>query len=117
MTPLRQRMTDELLARNYAPGTRTNYLHHIVEYAKFFHASPDLLDLDAVREYQVHLLEDRKLSPETVNQFVSAAKFLYLEVLEVPWGQEQFPRARRFHKLPVVLSQEACQPKPGEGWR
>ncbi len=54
MTPLRQRMTDELLARNYAPGTRTNYLHHlhhIVEFARFLHASPELLDLDAVREY------------------------------------------------------------------
>ena len=106
MTPLRQRMNDELLARNYAPGTVTNYLHHIAGYAKFFNTSPDLLDLDAVRDYSVHLLHERKLSAESANQFVSAAKFLYLEVLDLPWGQEQFPRARRAYKLPVVLSQE-----------
>jgi integrase/recombinase XerD len=62
--------------------------------------------LDAVREYEIYLLEERKISPESVNTFVSAAKFLYLETLAMPWGSQDFPRVKRPHKLPVVLSLE-----------
>jgi integrase/recombinase XerD len=62
--------------------------------------------LEAVRQYQLHLLHEKKLSPESINQFVSAVKFLYLNTLEMPWGQEQFPRVRRPSRLPVVLSLE-----------
>ena len=51
-------------------------------------------------------MNEKKLSPESINQFVSAVKFLYLNTLEMPWGQEQFPRVRRPSKLPVVLSPE-----------
>lgn len=106
MTLLRQRMIDEMRLRNFAPGTQTNYLHHITGLASYYGLSPDKLDLEAIREYMVYLIEDRKLSAESVNQFVSAASFCFLEVLEMPWGREQFPRARRRHRLPVVLSQE-----------
>jgi integrase/recombinase XerD len=67
---------------------------------------PDKLGLEAVREYQLYLLNERKLSPESINTFVTAVKFLYLETLEMPWGNEVFPRVRRPSKLPVVLSQE-----------
>lgn len=106
MTLLRQRMIDEMRLRNFAAGTQHNYLHHIEGLANYFKLSPDKLDLEAIREYMVYLIEDRKLSAESVNQFVSAAIFLFLDVLELPWGREQFPRARRRHRLPVVLSQE-----------
>jgi integrase/recombinase XerD len=41
-----------------------------------------------------------------VNQSVSALKFLYLKVLEMPWSDDHFPRAKRPHKLPVILSPE-----------
>jgi hypothetical protein len=37
-------------------------------------------------------------------------QFLYLTTLEMPWTTEYFPRVRRAHKLPVVLSQEKCWP-------
>jgi site-specific recombinase XerD len=46
------------------------------------------------------------MSPESINSFVSAVQFLYLITLEMPWGKGCFPRVRRFHKLPVVLSPE-----------
>jgi integrase len=46
------------------------------------------------------------MSPESVNTFVSAAQFLYLNTLEMPWTSEYFPRVKRPLKLPVVLSQE-----------
>ncbi len=65
-----------------------------------------MLDLEAVREFQLYLLNERKLSPESINQYVSSVKFLYLITLEMPWTDEYFPRVRRPYKLPLVLSQE-----------
>jgi len=104
MTMLRQRMTEEMQLRNLALTTQRSYLHYVREFARYFNLSPEHLDLEAVRQYQLHLLQERKLSPESVNTFVSAIQFLYLETLEMPWKKEDFPRTRKERKLPVVLS-------------
>jgi len=106
MTPLRQRMTEDMQLRNFTSATQKNYLHHVTGFADYFNQSPQNLDLEATRQYQLHLLNERKLSPETMNQCMSAIKFLYLTTLEMPWTDEYFPRIRRAHKLPVVLSCE-----------
>jgi site-specific recombinase XerD len=106
ITELRQRMIEDMQLRNLTPATQRNYIHYVADFAKYFGVSPEKLDLEAVREYELYLLNERKLSPESINTFVTAVKFLYLQTLEMPWGNEQFPRVRRPHKLPVVLSQE-----------
>lgn len=106
MTPLRQRMIEDMQLRNLTPRTQRNYVHHVAAFAKYFGKSPEVLDLEAVRQYQLHLLNERKLSPESINQYISSVKFLYLTTLEMPWTDEYFPRVRRAHKLPIVLSQE-----------
>ena len=106
MTPLRQRMIDDMQLRNLAARTQKNYIAHVAAFAKYFGKSPAELDIEAVRQYQLYLLNQRKLSPESVNQYISSVKFLYLITLEMPWTSEYFPRVRRAHKLPVVLSQE-----------
>ena len=106
MTPLRQRMIDDMQLRNLAAGTQKHYISLVAGFAKYFGTSPENLDIEAVRQSQLYLLNERKLSPDAVNQCVSALKFLYLTTLEMPWTNEYFPRARRRHKLPVVLSQE-----------
>jgi len=105
-TPLRQRMIEDMKLRGFSPGTIRQYTYHIEQFARYFHLSPAKLDLEAVRQFELHLLVEKKLSPESVNQFVSAAKFLYLQTLEMPWNDTDFPRAKRPHKLPAVLSQE-----------
>jgi site-specific recombinase XerD len=99
-------MLEDMQLRNLTPETQRNYIHHVAGFAKYFGKSPELLDLEAVRQYQLYLLNERKLSPETINQYISAVQFLYLTTLEMPWTTEYFPRVRRAHKLPVVLSQE-----------
>lgn len=104
MTPLRQRMLEDMQLRNFAPGTQEGYIRYVAQFAKYFHRSPAELDLEAVRQYQLHLLLEEKLSAESVNSFVSAVRFLYLVTLEMPWTEDSFPRARRPSKLPVVLS-------------
>ena len=44
MTPLRQRMIDDMQARNLSPATPKNYIHYVYELAKFFMRSPDDLE-------------------------------------------------------------------------
>jgi integrase/recombinase XerD len=78
MTPLRQRMIEDMRIRNFAATTERSYIHYVAQFAKYFDLSPDKLDLEAVRQYQLFLTQDRNLSPESVNTFVSAAQFLYL---------------------------------------
>jgi integrase/recombinase XerD len=106
MTPLRQRMLDDMQLRNLAASTQKQYIHHVAAFARYFGKSPEDLDIEAVRQYQLYLLNERKLSPEAVNQCISAMKFLFLTTLEMPWTNEYFPHVRRAYKLPIVLSQE-----------
>ncbi len=97
MTPLRQRMTEDMQLRNLGTETQRAYLHYITGLARFYQTSPDHLGLEEIREYQLYLME-------SVNAFVSAAKFLYNVTLETPWPEAALPRCRVPHKLPVVLS-------------
>ncbi len=106
MTLLRQRMLDDMQLRNLAPTTQRNYIHHVANFAMHHRRSPEFLDIDDVRNYQLYLLNERKQSPEAVNQCTSALKFVYLTTLDMPWTDEYFPRAKRASKLPIVLSHE-----------
>ena len=92
--------------RGLAPTTQRSYLHYVSEFAKYYNLSPEKLDLEAIRQYEVHLLEERKMSPQSVNTFVSAVQFLYLVTLEMPWGKHCFPRVRCASTLPIVLDPE-----------
>jgi len=104
ITPLRRRMLEDMQLRNLCPETQRNYVFHIHGLARFYQTSPDQLSLEEIREYQLYLINERRLSPDSVNQFVSAAKFLYNVTLETPWPEGVLPRARVPHRLPVVLS-------------
>jgi site-specific recombinase XerD len=99
-------MIDDMQLRNLAASTQRQYIAYVAGFAKYFGKSPAELDIEAVRQYQLYLLNERKLSPESVNQYISAVQFLYCSTLEMPWTSECFPRAHRHHKLPIVLSQE-----------
>jgi site-specific recombinase XerD len=106
MTPLRQRFVEDMQLRNFASTTIRSYIHYAAEFALYFGRGPEHLDLEAVRQYQLYLTNDRKLSAQSVNTFVSAAQFLFLETLEMPWKKEDFPRPRIEQKLPLVLTHD-----------
>ncbi len=106
MTPLRRRMVEDMQLRNFSTETQRSYIHYVAVFAKFYDASPEHLSLDDIRNYQLHLLEERRLSPPSINCFVAAAKFLYTITLEMPWTDEHFTRLKVPQKLPVVLSRE-----------
>ena len=106
MTPLRQRMIDDMRLRNFAPRHSEKLYRSRGGIRPLFGKNSYLLDMEAVRDYLLYLLDERKMSPETVNQQVSALQFLYLTTLEMPWNPRDFPRAKRPCRLPVVLSHE-----------
>jgi len=78
VTHLRQLMLDELQRRNYSPNTVRSYVHAVEDFARYFRRSPGQLGPDHVREYQVHLFRDRKLSPSTIEGQAAALRFLFV---------------------------------------
>src|ERR1035438_6445577 len=106
MTPLRKRMIEDMQLRNFAPETQRNYLHHIAGLARFFQTSPEHLNLEDIRQYQVYVDDDCRYSAQSVNQFVSAVKFLYEITLEAPFDRAALLRARVPNKAPIILSQQ-----------
>jgi len=106
MTPLRQRMLEDMGIRNLAKNTQSAYVQHVVAYAKHFHRSPDVLGLDEVRAYQVHLTQTRMLSPSSVNVATGALRFLYKVTLKRDWSIDEIPMSKKPFRLPVILSRE-----------
>jgi site-specific recombinase XerD len=102
-------MIEDMRIRNLATNTQRLYVHYVAGFAKYFHRDPAKLDLEAVRQYQLHLSQERKQSPQSINTFISAVQFLYLVTLEMPWDRHDFPRARLDEKLPVVLAPDEIQ--------
>lgn len=94
MTPLRRRMLEDMRIRNLSTGTQQSYIHYIAGFPKHYKSSPDKLGLDDVRNYRLHVLDDCQLASQTVNGFVAAAKFLYTQTLEMPWGLGRLPKSQ-----------------------
>ena len=106
MTRLRQRMLDELQRRNYSSNTIRSYMHAVEEFARYFRRSPEQLGPDHVREYQVHLFRDRKLSPRTVEGQAAALRFLFVKTLRRSYLPDAIPFPKCHKHLPTVLSKE-----------
>ena len=107
MTPLRQRMTEDMRVRNLAHGTQGCYLQQVSLFARYFNKSPELLGPEDIRTYQVHLTDEKKLSPSSIVIAVSALRFLYKVSLKQDWSfQDMIPAPKKPQKLPVILSPE-----------
>ena len=106
MTPLRQRMIEDMQMRNLSPHTIDYYVRQVALFARYFNRSPELLGLDEIRTYQLHLVHERKLGWGSFNQAVCALRFLYLKTLGKDWNIESIPFAKQPKKLPLVLSQD-----------
>ncbi|WP_179258184.1 phage integrase N-terminal SAM-like domain-containing protein, partial [Caballeronia sordidicola] len=55
ISPLRQRMMDDMRMRRLAPTTQSNYLRVVREFTVFLGRSPDTATVEELRRYQLHL--------------------------------------------------------------
>jgi integrase/recombinase XerD len=106
MTALRKRMLEELQRRNYSPTTIRAYLHAVEAFAQHFGKSPDKLDQEHLRQYQLHLLHDRKFTVGTIVSTIAALRFFFVRVLRRPYREIDLVYPKRPERLPTVLSQE-----------
>jgi integrase/recombinase XerD len=105
MTPLRQRMLEDLQIRNLSPLTQPAYVEHIARFARYFGRSPAVLGPEEIRAYLVYLTTERHLAPSTIIIAVAALRFLYTVTLQKPWSVETvIPAPKEPQRVPVVLS-------------
>jgi integrase/recombinase XerD len=102
----RKLMLDELQRCNYAQNTVRAYIHAVEDFSRYFHRSPDRLGPEQIREYQVHLFRDCKLSPGTIEGRTAALRFLFVKTLRRPYLSGHIPFPKRQRRMPTVLSQE-----------
>jgi len=105
ISPLRRRMIEDMTIRNLSPATQRAYIHAVAKLSHYFRGSPDKLDLEDVRAFQVHLVKNG-LSWPALNQTVCALRFFYRVTMRQADLPELIPHARVPRKLPVVLSAE-----------
>ena len=106
MTLLRQRMLEDLQIRHYSPTTIRIYLHAVTEFAQHFGKSPDRLGAEHIRQYQLFLVKEKKVSRPTFIQVVCALRFFYTHTLNRTVSMGRIPFPRRERKLPLILSRE-----------
>jgi integrase/recombinase XerD len=97
---------EEIARRNYSEGTTRAYLRVLHSLADYFQQPPERLEPDQIRAFSAHLITDRKLSANTVNQMVGALRFFYLTVLNKPWRGHEMPYPKKDVRLPVIWSPE-----------
>ena len=103
MDTLREKMLAELQLRGITPRTQTAYLREIAKLENYFNRSPEELGEEEVKEYLVHMLEDRGLSSGTYKYYAAGIKFLYRTTLNRGEVVEKIKYPKAKIKLPVVL--------------
>ncbi len=106
MTPLKQRMLEDLHIRNYSPSTVRCYVRSVAEFAKHFNKSPEHLGPEEIRQWQLYLRDEKKLKLSSYIQAVCALRFFYRNTLvrmgELRHARYELAIAKRL-AAPVVL--------------
>ena len=105
VSPLRQRMLDDMRMRKLGAKTQTGYVRGVRRFAAFLGRSPDTATAEALRRFQLDLV-DHGASPTTINSTLSALKFFFDVTLGHGELMAKIQPVRVPTKLPVVLSPE-----------
>ena len=76
ISPLRQRMTDDMRMRKLSPKTQSGYIRAVRQFAAYLGRSPDTASTEDLRNYQLHLV-DQGISPVSLNAAISGLKFFF----------------------------------------
>jgi integrase/recombinase XerD len=103
ISPLRQRMLDDMRMRKLSDKTQSHYLRAVRRFAAYLGRPPDTASAEELRRYQLHLV-DAGISPASLNAAISGLKFFFDITLD---HAELMARMQPVHlprTLPVILS-------------
>ena len=103
-TTLRQRMLQDLQLAGLSERTQEAYLRAVRQLADHFHTPPDRLTEQQVRDYFLHLKNDRKFASASLVIAYSGIKFFYSHTTPRNWPTLQKLRVPKQRRLPDVLS-------------
>src|SRR5208337_1035249 len=102
----RRLMIEDMQLRGLSPHTQAAYLMRVTLFARFCNKHPDNLGEKEVREYLLHLVNEKHASYGVVTQTYFALRFLYRITMKRPWDVEQIPCMKKPERLPVILDKE-----------
>jgi site-specific recombinase XerD len=105
ISPLRQRLIDDMTARRFSEATRKDYVRHVRTFAAFLGRSPDTATSNDLRRFQLHMAQ-QQVSPWSINAAIAALRFFFTVTLERPDLVRPLRIVNEPRKAPVVLSQE-----------
>lgn len=105
VSPLRQRMIEDMRMRRLAPKTQTAYIRAVRRFAAYLGRSPESATTEDLRNFQLHLV-DQGSSPVTLNAIITGLKFFCDITLDRPDLMAKMQPVRVPRTLPVVLSRE-----------
>ena len=105
ISPLRQRLIDDMNMRRFSRETQRNYLRDIGRLATFLGRSPDTATADDLRRFQIEQQDDGVPVP-TMNSIVSALRFFFTHTVDRPDLARRLVRLAHPRNLPVVLRRD-----------
>ena len=103
MTPLRQRMLEDMQLRGLSARTQGSYVVAVRQLAEHFHTSPDRLSEEQLRQYFLYLANEKQVARATATIALCGIRFFFEQTLRREWTTLRFVRPAPEHKLPVVL--------------
>ncbi len=105
-SPFINMVRNAIRLRHYSHSTEKTYVYWIRKFIRFHkYKHPAEMHTDEVTSFLTYLAVERKVSPSTQNQALSALLFLYRSVLNKPFDKQiAGVRASPKRKLPVVLT-------------
>ncbi|MEN8174329.1 MAG: site-specific integrase [Pseudomonadota bacterium] len=103
ISPLRQRMIDDMTLRKLAPKTQAAYLRAVKNLTRFLGRAPDTATAEDLRRYQLHLVAGG-ISRGALNATITALRFFFAVTLDRPKVMAKMRHVRDPRTLPVVLS-------------
>jgi site-specific recombinase XerD len=105
ISPLRQRLIDDMNMRQFSRETQRNYLRDVGRFATFLGRSPNTATAEDVRRFQIEQ-HDAGVPTPTMNSIVSALRFFFTHTIDRPDLARRAIRVAHPRNLPVVLSRD-----------
>jgi site-specific recombinase XerD len=105
ISPLRQRMIEDMMVRNFVEKTRNDYIRQVKTFTAFLGRLPDTATAEDLRRFQLHQTRTG-VRPPSINSSVAALRFFFTVTLDRPEMSRHLTFVREPRKMPAVLSPE-----------